>query len=149
MKRSIMNVATFLVALVATPVVAQFLEAPSPPPPSLKKQTLVWCLFVTGWVAMAPQVCRKVARYIMCPLHEAPANGDISPGNDIVQGYPVHFEWQPPSQFSVVKVGDRGSDTIPFQNLFGPTPPMGAGPFAEHLIEDNFHCLQRTGNWCP
>jgi hypothetical protein len=89
------------------------------------------------------------ARYIMCPLHEAPANGDISPGNDIVQSYPVHFEWQPPSQFSVVKIGARGSDTIAFQNLFGPTPPMGAGPFAEHLIEDNFHCLQRTGNWCP
>jgi hypothetical protein len=92
---------------------------------------------------------QESARYIMCPLHEFPANGDISAGNDNIQGYPVHFEWQPPSQFHVVKVGARGSDTIPITNLFGPTPPPGAGPFAEQLIEDNFHCLQRTGLWCP
>jgi hypothetical protein len=92
---------------------------------------------------------QESARYIMCPLHKDPANGDISPGNDIIQGYPMHFEWQPPSQFKVVKVGTRGSDTIPFANPFGPTPPPGAGPFAEQLTEDNFHCLQETGNWCP
>ncbi|MGI9308745.1 MAG: hypothetical protein ACR2P6_05755 [Gammaproteobacteria bacterium] len=93
------------------------------------------------------------ARYIMCPLHENPVSDDLSEGNDIIQGYPMHFEWQPPSLFIVQPVGARGSDTIVVDpltdNLFGPTPPPGAGPFAEQLIEDNFHCLQRTGQWCP
>ena len=92
---------------------------------------------------------QESARYILCPLHEAPANGDISAGNDNIQAYPVHIEWQPPSQFFVVPVGPRGSDTIVLTNLFGPTPPLGTGPFAEGKIVENFHCLQRTGNWCP
>ncbi len=92
---------------------------------------------------------QESARYIMCPLHKLPANGDISAGNDNIQGYPAHFEWQPPSQFLVKLVGTRGSDTIAIDNFFGPTPPPGTGPFAEHLIEDNFHCLQETGLWCP
>jgi len=43
----------------------------------------------------------------------------------------------------------RGSFTQPLFNFFGPTPPTGAGPFAEHNIVDNFHCLQQTGNFCP
>jgi hypothetical protein len=92
---------------------------------------------------------QESARYILCPLHKEPANGDISPGNDIIQGYPAHIEWQPPSQFAVVQIGARGSETVPFANPFGPTPPPGTGPFAEGLIVENFHCLQRTGNWCP
>jgi hypothetical protein len=92
---------------------------------------------------------QESARYIMCALHRDPTSADLSPGNDVIQGYPAHIEWQPPSLFKVVKVGARGSYTIPFINLFGPTPPPGNGPFAEQLIEDNFHCLQQTGDWCP
>jgi hypothetical protein len=94
---------------------------------------------------------QDTARYILCPTHEAPNNGDISPGNDIIQPFPAHIEWQPPSAFFVINLPpfSRGSHTIAVFNPFGPTPPVGTGPFAEHLIVDNFHCLQQTGNFCP
>jgi len=96
---------------------------------------------------------QETARYIMCPIHEAPDNGLISPGNDIIQAFPAHIEWQPPSQFFVLQLPPippfRGSFTQPIVNLFGPTPPTGAGPFAETLIVENFHCLQQTGSFCP
>jgi hypothetical protein len=94
---------------------------------------------------------QETARYILCPIHKAPDNGDISPGNDIIQAFPAHIEWQPPSQFMVLNLPpfSRGSFTQPLFNFFGPTPPTGTGPFAEHLIVDNFHCLQQTGNFCP
>jgi hypothetical protein len=93
---------------------------------------------------------QDTARYILCPIHKAPNNGDISPGNDIIQAFPAHIEWQPPSQFFVINTPPpRGSFTQPLFNFFGPTPPTGTGPFAEHLIVDNFHCLQQTGNFCP
>jgi len=94
---------------------------------------------------------QDTARYILCPIHKAPNNGDISPGNDIIQAFPAHIEWQPPSNFIVLNLPpfSRGSFTQPLFNFFGPTPPTGAGPFAEHNIVDNFHCLQQTGNFCP
>jgi hypothetical protein len=94
---------------------------------------------------------QESARYILCPLHKEPANGDISAGNDIIQAYPAHIEWQPPSQFLVIpRPGySRASETIALANPFGPTPPPGTGPFAESKIVENFICLQETGNWCP
>ena len=45
---------------------------------------------------------QETARYILCPIHQHPGNGDISPGNDIIQAFPAHIEWQPPSNFFVV-----------------------------------------------
>jgi hypothetical protein len=94
---------------------------------------------------------QETARYILCPIHEAPDNGLLSPGNDIIQAFPAHIEWQPPSQFFVLNLPpfSRGSFTQPIVNLFGPTPPTGTGPFAETLIVENFYCLQQTGNFCP
>ncbi len=95
---------------------------------------------------------QETARYILCPIHEAPDNGDISPGNDIIQAFPAHIEWQPPSAFLVFNLPPpRGSETVPLFNAFGPTPPQGApeSPFQEIGIVENFHCLQETGNFCP
>jgi len=93
-------------------------------------------------------------RYILCPVHEAPDQGNIFvQGQDIIQGYPTHIEFQPPtvllvfqdfSDFPLFRGHIRFSPASPF----GPTPPAGTGPFAEQSVYDNFDCLQRTGNWC-
>ncbi len=88
-------------------------------------------------------------RYILCPVHEAPNNGDISAGNDIIQAFPTHIEHQPPSNMLVSPLGPRGHLRQVLVNLFGPTPPAGTGPFAEQSVYDNFDCLQTTGSFCP
>ena len=92
-------------------------------------------------------------RYILCPAHEAPNNGDISPGNDIIQAFPTHIEFQPPDVLLIFPdffdPSGRGHVRQSLAFPFGPTPPPGAGPFAEQSVYDNFDCLQRTGNWCP
>lgn len=92
-------------------------------------------------------------RYILCPVHEAPNNGDISPGNDIIQAFPTHIEFQPPNALGVFPDGSdpggRGHIRFGFAFPFGATPPPGTGPFAEQSIYDNFDCLQRTGDFCP
>ncbi|MGI9344419.1 MAG: hypothetical protein ACR2QV_16420, partial [Gammaproteobacteria bacterium] len=90
-------------------------------------------------------------RYILCPVHEAPNNGDISAGNDIIQGFPTHIEFQPPTALGVFPdfSNPRGHIRVSFAFPFGPTPPPGTGPFAEQSVYDNFDCLQRTGLFCP
>ena len=91
------------------------------------------------------------ARYILCPLHEDPTSDSLEPGMDNVQGFPMHIEWQPPSQFETYPDGPRGHriEVDLTQQFFGPTPPLGAGPFAEGDLVRHFHCLQQTGDWCP
>ncbi len=91
------------------------------------------------------------ARYIMCPLHRDPTSVSLAPGEDNIQGFPMHIEHQPPSQFEVFPDGPRGSrvEVDVAQNFFGPTPPLGTGPFAEGNLVEHFQCLQRTGDWCP
>lgn len=87
-------------------------------------------------------------RYILCPMHEFPGNGDISSGNDIIQAFPTHIEHQPPSNMLVLPVPPRGHFRQVLFNAFGETPPVGTGPFAEKKVYDNFDCLQQTGNEC-
>lgn len=88
-------------------------------------------------------------RYILCPVHQFPGNGDISPGNDIIQAFPTHIEHQPPSNMLVLPFGPRGHFRQVLFNAFGETPPPGApGPHQEQKVYDNFDCLQRTGNTC-
>jgi hypothetical protein len=41
-------------------------------------------------------------RYILCPVHENPANGTNDPNQSIVQGFPTHIEYQPPCGFSPI-----------------------------------------------
>ena len=91
------------------------------------------------------------ARYIMCPLHRDPTSVSLAPGEDNIQGFPMHIEHQPPSQFEVFPDGPRGNrlEIDIAQNFFGPTPPLGTGPFAEGDLVRHFNCLQRTGDWCP
>jgi hypothetical protein len=94
-------------------------------------------------------------RYILCPVHRAPEQGNVFvPGQDIIQGFPTHIEFQPPTALVVLpdftdaplfRGHIRFSPAFPF----GPTPPPGAGPFAEQSVYDNFDCLQRTGLFCP
>lgn len=94
-------------------------------------------------------------RYILCPVHEAPELGNIFvPDQDIIQGFPTHIEYQPPTALGIIQdFSDfplfRGHIRLDFAFPFGPTPPPGAGPFAEQGIYDNFDCLQRTGSFCP
>jgi hypothetical protein len=93
-------------------------------------------------------------RYILCPVHQFPDQGDISiPGGDIIQGYPTHIEFQVTSAMVVLPdfTDSRGHVRLSVAFPFGPTPPDGnpASPFAEKLVYDNFDCLQRTGNFCP
>ena len=91
------------------------------------------------------------ARYILCPLHKDPTSDSLEPGMDNVQGFPMQIEWQPPSIFETFPDGPRGHriEVDPLQQFFGPTPPLGTGPFAEGDLVRHFHCLQRTGDWCP
>jgi hypothetical protein len=94
-------------------------------------------------------------RYILCPVHKAPEQGNVFiPGQDIIQGWPTHIEFQPPSALVIIKDFTdfplfRGHIRFSPAFPFGQTPPAGAGSFAEQGIYDNFDCLQRTGNWCP
>ena len=96
-------------------------------------------------------------RYILCPVHRAPEEGNVFvPGQDIIQGFPTHIEYQPPSVLVVIPDFTdaplfRGHLRVSPAFPFGPTPPPGnpASPFAELSVYDNFDCLQRTGNWCP
>ena len=86
---------------------------------------------------------QESARYIMCPIHEDPTSASLAPGQDNVQGYPMHFEWQPPSGFLVFPDGERGSRLEVVENFFGNnTPP-------ETRLFDAFNCLQQTGQFCP
>jgi hypothetical protein len=88
-------------------------------------------------------------RYILCPVHEFPEQGNIMvEGEDIIQGFPTHIEHQPPSTMVVLPFGPRGHFRHVLFNAFGETPPAGTGPFAEQKTYDNFDCLQRTGNTC-
>ncbi|MDP7419231.1 MAG: hypothetical protein QF483_05070, partial [Gammaproteobacteria bacterium] len=88
-------------------------------------------------------------RYILCPVHQFPGNGDISPGNDIIQAFPTHIEHQPPSNMLVLPLGPRGHFRQVLFNGFGETPPSGApGPHQEQKVYNNFDCLQQTGNTC-
>lgn len=95
-------------------------------------------------------------RYILCPVHRAPDEGNVFiPGQDIIQGYPTHIEYQPPTALGIFQdFSDaplfRGHIRVNFAFPFGPTPPPGnpASPFAEQAIYDNFDCLQRTGSFC-
>jgi hypothetical protein len=93
-------------------------------------------------------------RYILCPVHQFPEQGDILiPGQDIIQGFPTHIEFQVSSAMLVFPDrGDaRGHIRFSVAFPFGPTPPDGnpASPFAEKRVYDNFDCLQRTGGFCP
>jgi hypothetical protein len=93
-------------------------------------------------------------RYILCPVHEAPEQGDITvPDGDIIQGYPTHIEFQVTSAMVVLPdfTDPRGHQRLSVAFPFGPTPPDGnlAHPFNEKSVYDNFDCLQRTGNFCP
>lgn len=101
-------------------------------------------------------------RYILCPVHEDPSQGTLAEGQDIIQAYPTHIEFQPPSalvilpelQFPLppappIPVQGRGHVRVSVAFPFGPTPPPGRGPFAEQDVYDQFDCLQRTGTWCP
>ena len=88
-------------------------------------------------------------RYILCPVHENPALGSLFPaGNDIIQAFPTHIEFQPPDALFILQdFGSgfpfRGHIRISFAFPFGPTPPAG-----EQRVYDEFDCLQRTGLWC-
>jgi hypothetical protein len=91
-------------------------------------------------------------RYILCPVHENPALATtFPPGNDIIQGFPTHMEFQPPSALAIIPdfsdgfppFGGRGHQRLSFAFPFGPTPPAG-----EEDVYDEFDCLQRTGKWC-
>ncbi|MGI9289919.1 MAG: hypothetical protein ACR2QG_01420, partial [Gammaproteobacteria bacterium] len=87
-------------------------------------------------------------RYILCPVHENPALGSIFPaGNDIIQAFPTHIEFQPPDALFIIpdfsSFPPRGHTRISFAFPFGPTPPAG-----EQHVYDEFDCLQRTGLWC-
>ncbi|MGI9260805.1 MAG: hypothetical protein ACR2QR_02145 [Woeseiaceae bacterium] len=96
-------------------------------------------------------------RYILCPVHDRPDNGDISAGNDIIQGFPTHIEFQPPDvllilpdPFTPVPPFPRGHARQSLAFPFGLTPPPGnpSSPFNEQSVYDNFDCLQRTGLFC-
>jgi hypothetical protein len=87
-------------------------------------------------------------RYILCPVHENPALASVFPaGNDIIQGYPTHMEFQPPSALVILpdfsSFPPRGHRRLSVAFPFGPTPPAG-----EEDVYDEFDCLQRTGKWC-
>ena len=93
-------------------------------------------------------------RYILCPVHQAPEQGNILvEGQDIIQGFPTHIEFQVTSAMLVFQdfINPRGHIRFSVAFPFGPTPPDGnpASPFAEKLVYDNFDCLQRTGGFCP
>jgi hypothetical protein len=93
-------------------------------------------------------------RYILCPVHQFPEQGNILvEGDDIIQGFPTHIEFQVTSAMLVFPdpTDARGHIRFSVAFPFGPTPPDGnpASPFAEKLVYDNFDCLQRTGNFCP
>jgi len=97
-------------------------------------------------------------RYILCPVHEDPSQGSLLAGQDIIQGFPTHIEFQPPSALVILPdvppppappIPGRGHLRISVAFPFGPTPPPGNGPFAEQAVYDQFDCLQRTGSWCP
>ena len=83
-------------------------------------------------------------RYILCPVHEAPANGTTAEGQDIIQPFPTHLEFQPPSALGIFPDGPRGHVRVSFAFPFGTTPPP-----AEDNIYANFDCLQRSGMGCP
>jgi len=100
-------------------------------------------------------------RYILCPVHEDPSQGSLLAGQDIIQAYPTHIEFQPPSALVIlpelqfppppappIPVQGRGHVRVSVAFPFGPTPPPGKGPFAEQDVYDQFDCLQRTGSWC-
>ena len=86
---------------------------------------------------------QESARYILCPIHEDPTSASLAPGEDVIQGFPMHFEWQPPSDFLVFPDGPRGSRLEVRDNFFGNNVPP------EDRIFDAFNCLQRTGQFCP
>ncbi len=92
-------------------------------------------------------------RYILCPVHEAPANGSVAAGEDIIQGFPTHIEFQPPDGLVILPdfadPSGRGHIRQSVAFPFGQTPPPGTGPFAEIKVYESFDCLQRTGEWCP
>ena len=45
-------------------------------------------------------------RYILCPVHEAPEKGNVFvPGQDIIQAWPTHLEFQPPNALVMVISG--------------------------------------------
>jgi hypothetical protein len=107
-------------------------------------------------------------RYMLCPVHEDPANGTIASGQDIIQSWPTHIEFQPPCGFSPAAdggdVSGRGHVRVCEEQPapdpcggegeppcavgqaypFGLTPPPG-----EDDVYNQFDCLQRTGSWCP
>ena len=83
-------------------------------------------------------------RYFFCPLHEAPSNGTTAAGQDIIQPFPTHLEFQPPSSLTILPDGLRGHIRVSAAFPFGPTPPP-----AEDNLYANFDCLQRTGIGCP
>ena len=91
-------------------------------------------------------------RYILCPVHEAPDNGDITAGNDIIQAFPTHIEFQPPDALVILPdfTNSRGHVRQTLAFPFGPTPPPGnaSSPFNEQSVYDNFDCLQRNGSFC-
>ena len=83
-------------------------------------------------------------RYILCPMHKDPSQGSLEPGEDIIQAFPTHIEFQPPTELVITADGPRGHARASTTEPFGPTPPAG-----EQNIYDAFDCLQRTGDWCP
>jgi hypothetical protein len=89
-------------------------------------------------------------RYILCPVHQDPSQGSLAAGQDIIQAFPTHIEYQPPSVLVITPAfPGRGHNRITPAFPFGPTPPPGAGPFAESKVYQAFDCLQRTGAFCP
>ena len=95
-------------------------------------------------------------RYILCPVHSRPELGNVSvAGQDIIQGFPTHIEFQPPDALLILPdfsdPTGRGHIRQSLAFPFGPTPPPGnpASPFNEQSVYDNFDCLQRTGLFCP
>jgi hypothetical protein len=90
-------------------------------------------------------------RYILCPVHRDPSQGSLAAGQDIIQAYPTHIEFQPPSALVILPTfpPSRGHTRFSPAYPFGPTPPVGAGPFAEIKVYEAFDCLQRTGQFCP
>ncbi len=87
-------------------------------------------------------------RYLLCPVHEDPSIAtSLNPGQDIIQAFPTHLEFQPPViPMTILADGPRGSIRTDYEYLFGHTPPEA--PKEENLYTQ-FDCLQRTGNWCP
>ena len=84
-------------------------------------------------------------RYILCPVHEDPTSSSLALGEDVIQAFPTHVEFQPPNVQAIIPNGDRGFVHFNIAYPFGPTPPQGE----VGIVYDNFDCLQRTGQFCP